>query len=144
MKLITHRYLSRISVVNGTNVKIILDTENDTLFTVSNDFLYSFKDKNYNTWSTVPESFTINEQVLYPVLGTVYQRSDGIKHSFTTKEIVIAMATQYFEKFIDKDHGLEKEMNGYLLNYQGKSFAELNDFFKSKNNPEIEGFISNN
>ncbi|WP_433778158.1 hypothetical protein [Flavobacterium anhuiense] len=100
MEIMTHNYSPRIFVLNETREKALVDTENETLFIVYDNFLYSFKAANFDSWSTIPESVEINGRIYYPQLGDTITRSDGATHIFTTKEIVIAMATEYFEKFI--------------------------------------------
>lgn len=96
----THNYRPRIFVLNETAEKALVDTENETMFTVYGNFLYCFKAENFDTWSTVPESASVNGEIFYPQLGDTITRNDGAKHIFTTKETVITMATEYFEKFI--------------------------------------------
>ncbi|NWL02951.1 hypothetical protein DM790_19185 [Flavobacterium collinsii] len=96
----------------------MLDNKNGTMFSVSYDSLYIFKDSNDNLWSTTPKSFVYNEKKYYPRVGQEYTRKDGIKYTFTTKEHVLEKAVAYFEKFTDPNYGI-KIVNQKLFFYEG-------------------------
>jgi len=151
LKLLTQKYLFPISI-HGNYEKnksaLLLDTNSGTLFTITDNFLLSFKDEDHNTWSTVPKSLFINEKQYYPPLGDSITRTDGVKHYFTTKEHVIEMATAYFEKFIIPYYGLKvnwricyfKEIiNGTKYSYK---LSEMK--FKSSSYKHIKAYISSN
>ncbi|TRX31901.1 hypothetical protein FNW52_18080 [Flavobacterium sp. ZT3R18] len=148
IELLTQKYNSSISVF-GKNKdgkqKSIIDTENGTLFTVSNDSVYiTFTDKDGNIWLTVPKSFIFNDQRYYPAIGSEYTRSDGQKYTFVTQEVVVSMARDYFEKFVDENYGIEKRLNYLLFSYEGDQYVGDYNRFKSKIHNKIDAYISNN
>lgn len=99
--LLSRKYNSNISILGSypsSKFTSILDMDNGTIFIVSDDFLFYFKDKNKNLWLTIIESFHLNGEEYYPKLGDVYLLPDGSHYSFTTKEEIVAMALKYFEK----------------------------------------------
>jgi hypothetical protein len=147
IELLTQRYHSSISVLcNNLNGKqnSIFDTTNGTLFTVTNNSVYIFRDKDANVWSTVPKCFTFNKKRYYPIVGTKYTRSDGLEHSFVTQEVVVSMAKEYFEKFVDENYGIEKRLSYLLFFYEGAQYTGEHNRFKSKIHDKIDAYISNN
>lgn len=100
-ELLSRKYLPNISILGNylsCNYTSILDTNNGTIFIVSNNHLISFKDQNKNHWFTIIESFQADGKQYYPQLGDFYTLNSGIQYSFTTKEDIIKMATAYFEQ----------------------------------------------
>lgn len=146
-ELLTQKYFSPISVLgnhpDGTQHSIF-DTDNGTLFTVSTDSLYTFRDKDANVWSTIPEYFTFNKKRYYPTLGTQYILTDGLKYSFVSPEMVVSMAAAYFEKFADENYGIKKKVTYMLFLYGGAQFITEHYQFKSKIHDKIDAYISNN
>jgi hypothetical protein len=148
-KLLTQKYTSEIAVFASNRDikrKCVLDTDNGTLFTVSDNAIFCYRDKDQNHWVTVPRSFIINETVHYPVVGDEFTLNNGAKYYFTTKEAVIAIATIYFEKFVDKNYGIKKKFS--YLNFLDEScsykyYAEFKRF-KSKTHDKIEAYMSYN
>ncbi|KIA97309.1 hypothetical protein OA93_15400 [Flavobacterium sp. KMS] len=148
-ELLTQKYTSEIAVFASNRDirrKCILDTDNGTLFTVSDNAIYSYRDKDQNYWVTVPKSFIINQTVHYPVVGDEFTLKNGVKYYFTTKEAVIAIATTYFEKFTDNNYGIKKKFS-YLIfldeSCTSKYYAEFKRF-KSKTHEKIEAYLSYN
>lgn len=100
-ELLSKKYNSNISIMGTHQISIytsILDTDNGTIFMVSNYDLFSFKDHNRNQWLTIISPFHESGKEYHPKLDDSYTLSNGVKYSFTTKEIIIAMALEYFEK----------------------------------------------
>jgi hypothetical protein len=147
IELLTQKYNSSISVC-GKNKdgkqNSIINTENGTLFTVSNNSLYTFTDKDGNMWLTVPKSFIFNDQRYYPSIGNEYTRSDGLKYTFVNKEVVVSIARDYFEKFVDQNYGIKKKLSNMLFLYEGDQYVVDYNRFKSKIHNKIDAYISNN
>lgn len=151
IELLTQKYFQNIIIhdyFEKDKNALIVDTLTDTLFTITDNFLFSFKDKNDNCWSTLPESIYLNDKIYYPQLGDCVTRSDGIKHVFITKEEVIEMATAYFKKFLIPFYGLtvqwrichfEEIINGIKCSYK---LSEKK--FKAADHKKIKAFISLN
>ncbi|MBF4516686.1 hypothetical protein IRZ71_10035 [Flavobacterium sp. ANB] len=151
IKLLTQKYNSHITIYGNYEKNkntLLLDSNSETLFTIQDDFLFSFKDKDHNSWSTIPKEVYVNGTKIYPNLGDSITRSDGVKHCFTTKENVIEMAVSYFEKFIIPYYGLkvnwrvchfQEMINGTKYSYK---LSEIK--FKSSSYKEIEAYISSN
>ncbi|MFQ6603906.1 hypothetical protein [Flavobacterium sp. C3NV] len=149
--LLTQKYRHNIVIYGDYNKNksvVLVDSNTSTLLTITDDFFFSFKDKNHNSWSTVPPSLYVNGQQYYPQPGDSITRTDGVKHHFTTKQEVIAMAAAYFEKFIIPYYGLEVNwrichfqdiQNGTRYNYK---LSEMK--FKSSSYEEINAYISSN
>lgn len=100
-ELLSKKYNSNISILGTYPNSVytsILDTDNGTIFIVSDFDLFSFKDQNRNHWLTIIESFNENEKQYHPKLGDLYTLCNGIKYIFTTKEVIVAMAMEYFDK----------------------------------------------
>lgn len=145
-QLLSQKFYSRIVIVGDykKNKHVgLLDKENDTLFTVSNNFLYSFKDKYGNVWLTIPKSLVINEREYSPTVGDTVTY-EGIEYSFTTKEAVVELATKYFENFIDPDFGILMVMQVmyFFENKKNKKVKHPVAFkkFKYKIHDKIEAF----
>lgn len=122
IELLSKKYKSRITILSNNldgRFKSILDTKNGTMFSVSYDSVYIFKDSNENLWTTTPKSFIYNDKKFYPRVGQEYTRKDGITYTFTTKEEVLEKAVVYFEKFIDSNYGI-KIVNQKLLFYEDR------------------------
>ncbi|WP_289660948.1 hypothetical protein [Flavobacterium panacagri] len=150
IELLSQKYKSRISILNNNldgRFSSILDTKNGTMFSVSFDSLYVFKDSDNNFWSTTPRSFIYNDKKYYPKAGEEYTRKDGIKYIFTTREEVLEKAAAYFGKFIDSNYGI-KIVNQKLFFYEGRDKTEKIDLnhqkFKSKLFGKIDTYISFN
>lgn len=150
IELLTQKYISPIVVLGNDNSiqRGIFDSDNATLFTVSDNSLYTFVDKDKNIWTTAPECFTFNNKHYYPITGDEYTRSDGIKYSFVAKDVVIAIATAYFEKFIDK-------YSGFTISWSVQCFYEhengnrlriplILQKFKSTTHRKIKAYLSFN
>lgn len=102
-ELLSKKYNSNISILGTYPNSVytsILDTDNGTIFIVSNYNLFSFKDQNRNHWLTIIESFQENGKEYHPKLGDLFTLSNGVKYQFTTKEIIIVKALEYFEKHV--------------------------------------------
>ncbi|MFD2941849.1 hypothetical protein [Flavobacterium notoginsengisoli] len=122
IELLSKKYKSRITILNNNldgRFNSILDTKNGTMFSVSYNCVYIFKDLNDNLWTTTPKSFIYNDKKFYPRVGQEYTGKDGITYSFTTKEEVLEKAVTYFEKFIDPYYGI-KIVNQKLLFYEDR------------------------
>ncbi|MBS7230536.1 hypothetical protein KHA90_05830 [Flavobacterium psychroterrae] len=144
-ELISKKYYSPVVVLNDNkNITLnsVLDTSNGTLFTIC-DSHYSFKDQEGNFWLTIPKKLIINDEQYYPVIGNRYI-CDGIKYSFRTKEVVIAMAIDYFKKHIRKDYTLKKKKKWHLFFCMGQRYVLPYKSFKSRTNSKIKFYISNN
>lgn len=99
--LLSKNYNSNISILGVHQISIytsILDTDNGTIFIVSNCDLFSFKDQDRNHWITIIKPFNENGKEYHPKLDDSYTLSNRIKYRFTTREIIVAMAIEYFEK----------------------------------------------
>ncbi|WP_125723100.1 hypothetical protein [Flavobacterium ustbae] len=99
--LLSRKYNTNVSILGHFPISkftSILDIDNGTLFIVSDESLFYFKDKNKNLWLTIVESFHLNGEIQYPKLGDSYMLSGGFHYSFTTKEEIVEMAIKYFEK----------------------------------------------
>lgn len=149
IKLLSRKYKSRISVLtDNLNHKFssVLDTKNGTMFSVSYNVLYVFKDSEDNLWSSTPTSFIHNDQKYHPKEGQEFTRKDGVKYIFTTKEEVLAKATTYFEKFIDINYGIKIVTKKILFYYHNKT-EKLNinhHKFKARMFDKIDTYISFN
>ena len=151
IRLLTQKYQNHILIhgdYNKNKSTLLVDSNTSTLFTITDDFLFSFKDKDDNSWSTVPKSLYIKDKKYYPQLGDSITRSDGVKHYFTTKEEVVEMAIAYFNKFIIPYYGLQVNCrichfqeitNGIPYHYK---LSEMK--FKSSSYKEIQAYISSN
>lgn len=99
--LLSKNYNSHISILGeylSSSYASILDTNNGTILIVSDFDLFSFKDQYRNHWLTIIEPFNENGKQYHPKLGDLYTLCNGIKYIFTTKEVIVAMAIEYFEK----------------------------------------------
>lgn len=100
-ELLSKNYNSNITILGTHQASIytsILDTDNGTIFIASNYHLFSFKDQDRNYWLTVIKPFNENGKEYHPKLDDLYTSNNGIKYRFTTREIIVAMAIEYFEK----------------------------------------------
>lgn len=100
-ELLSQKYNSNITILGkfqSCAYASILDINNGTIFIASNYHLFSFKDQDRNYWLTIIKSFNENGKEYHPKVGDLYTLSDGMKYNFTTKEIIVAMAVEYFEK----------------------------------------------
>ncbi|SHM00722.1 hypothetical protein [Flavobacterium chilense] len=151
IELLSKKYSYGISVLSNSSdgkYNSILDTQNGTLFSVSYNSLYVFKDSDNNFWSTIPKSFVYNDKKYYPKLGEEYTRKDGVKYSFTTKEEVLKMATSYFERFTNPYRGIKVASQGeFLSNNTNKSQVKYDlilEKFQSKVRNKIHTSFSFN
>ncbi|MFB9079655.1 hypothetical protein ACFFLS_07185 [Flavobacterium procerum] len=151
VKLLSSKYRPFIEIMNNSNnfnSNVIVDSITGTMFSIQANFLFSFKDKDDNMWLTIPESLIINDKKYYPKVGDTISRSDGIEYHFTTKEEVVKMAIEYFEKFIDPYFGMIVIMEGLLFfeNEGGRrtKFCGMHQKFKSQAYDKIDAFISSN
>lgn len=99
--LLSKKYNSNISILGtytSSKYTSILDNDNGTIFIVSDADLYSFKDQDRNLWVNVTDSFHADGKEHYPIMGESYKLDHGVQYSFTTKEAIVEMATDYFEK----------------------------------------------
>lgn len=149
-ELITQKYYPLISIIGNykkdKNI-IIHNTVSDVAFEAFEDSLYKFKDEEKNFWMTIPKKIIINDKRFYPVVGNVLT-CDGVKYRFTTKEIVIEMASAYFKKFIDPHYGIQTIVHGlsFFENSDDKTdrYWVVFQKFKSLKHNQIEAFISSN
>lgn len=149
IELISRKYSSRIVALHESKDDLrqsILDNKNGTLFSMYNS-QYTFRDIDGNIWLSVSKSILINDKMYYPVAGDRYTFDKRIIY-FVTKENLIEMAIDYFEKFIDPYYGLElswklnlfcEDINGQKHNYQ-----LVESKFKSCAHKEISAYISFN
>jgi hypothetical protein len=150
IKLISQKYYPFITVLGNykkDRSATIHDKNNDTVFTVLENTMYSFKDQNKSYWLTIPENCVLNGQKIYPAVGDVI-RCEGIPYSFTTQEAVVEMAANYFEDFIDPHYGFNTVMRGMSFyededDKRDKYFVVF-QVFKSRFHEEIEAYISSN
>lgn len=145
IELLSQRYHSPIIKLNNNKnhtLKSIVDTRNGALFSFSNAY-YSFKDQEGNFWLTLPKTLIINDKEHNPVVGNRYI-CDGIKYSFRTQDVVIAMAANYFENFIDTDYGLKKKSKWHLFFCERERYVMPYNCFKSQKHKNIKIYISNN
>ena len=134
--LLSQKYRKPI-ITNGDyktlKTAALLDTDNGTLFNVSADFLFYFKDKNDNVWLTIPKELIINGKIYYPKPGDSFT-IHGTTHYFTTKETVIEMAYSYFKQFENPHYGIERVTNGmYFLKTAAIKPINILLFFKNSN-----------
>ncbi|WP_431242105.1 hypothetical protein ACQ9BO_19525 [Flavobacterium sp. P21] len=148
--LLSQKYKSRISVLTNTlenKFCSILDTKNGTIFSVSCESLFVFKDSKNNFWSTTPKSFIYNNQKHYPTEGQEYTSKNGAKYTFTNKEAVLKRAVAYFEKFIDPCYGI-KIANEKFIIYESldkTKFLALNlQKFKARMFSKVDTYLSFN
>jgi hypothetical protein len=143
--LLNQKYLLPIIVI-GNNInskrKSILNTEDGTLFTISNS-QYTFKDHNGNFWLTIPKRLIINEKRYYPTLGDNYT-CNGINYFFKSEKEIIFIATTYFENFIFTDYRLEKDISWHLFFDDGERYVVPYTCFKSDKYTKIQVTISYN
>ncbi|WP_431242106.1 hypothetical protein ACQ9BO_19530 [Flavobacterium sp. P21] len=100
-ELLSKKYNSNITILGtyaNTSYTSILDNENGTIFLISDADLYSFIDQNRNYWVTPVDSFHANGKDHNPKLGESYITDSGTAYSFTSKEAIVEMAIEYFEK----------------------------------------------
>ncbi|UUW11501.1 hypothetical protein NLG42_11980 [Flavobacterium plurextorum] len=150
-KLLSSKYRPFIEILSNSkncDSNVIVDSITGAMFSVQTNFLFLFKDKDDNMWLTIPKSLMINNKQYYPKVGDTISRSDGIKYHFTTKEEVVNMAIEYFEKFIDPYFGMIVTMEGQLFfeNEEGRrtKFCGIYQKFKSKAYDKIDAYISSN
>jgi len=150
-RLLTQKYLHNILIYGDYNKNqsaVIVDSNTSTLFTITDNFLFSFKNKNDNSWSTLPKSLYINDKQYYPKLGDSITRNDGVQHYFTTKKEVVEMAIAYFEKFIIPHYGFQ--VNSRICHFEdiinGEKYTyNLSEIkFKSSSYKKIKAYISSN
>jgi hypothetical protein len=79
----------------------ILDDDNGTILVVSDRNQFYFKDHHRNLWPSVLDPFHVDGKQHYPELGDSYILNHGVQYSFTTKEAIVEMAFNYFEKHAD-------------------------------------------
>lgn len=99
--LLSKKYNSNISILGtytSSKYTSILDNDNGTIFIVSDSDLYSFKDQDSNLWVNVTDSFHANGQEHQPEHGKSYTLDHGVQYRFTTKEAIVEMAADYFDK----------------------------------------------
>lgn len=100
--LLSDKYRSHISILGDFEkdpYTCILDSNNGTIFIITNTDLFSFKDQYRNHWITVIDSFHFNGKEHNPKLGESYTIPDETEYHFTTKEAIVEMAIAYFEKY---------------------------------------------
>lgn len=148
IELLSKKNCPRISVFdNNGNGELdsILDTKNGTLFSVTRNSLYVFKDANNNFWSTVPKSFIYNNEKYHPKVGDQHIRKDGVKYSFTTKEVILEMAFLYFEKFSNPYQGVKVVFEKKFVHKHKKIQCEIVlQKFQSQMHNKMDTFISFN
>lgn len=101
IELLSKKYLSNISILGtyqSSKYISIVDSNNGTMFIISDNHLFSFKDQHCNLWLTILKSFYLNENEHNMKPDKFYTKSSGIKYSFTSKEKIVAMAVKYFEQ----------------------------------------------
>lgn len=150
-ELLLNKYHSNIELFGNYDVNksaLLIDSKSGALFTITDDFLFSFKDKDDNSWSTIPKSLFINGKEYYPNIGDSITRNDGITHFFTTKEKVLEKALKYFESHIDRYYGLEVEWSVSSFHEYIKrercSYKLFDTKFKSAEFDFIDYYISSN
>lgn len=95
------KYRSNITILGNfesSTFTSILDNNNGTIFIVSDSDLISFKDQHCNIWVNTLDSFHANGKEHYPKLGESYKIHDETFYHFTSKEAIVEMASQYFDK----------------------------------------------
>lgn len=150
MMLISQKYYPFINVSDNykkSKSVTIHNSDSGSLFRVIEDSLYSFQDQDKNCWVTIPENCIVNGQKIYPAVGDVLTCND-IPYSFTTKEVIVQMAIDYFEEFIDPHYGIRTVMHGMYFfenedDKRDKYFVVFQEF-KSRIHDKIEAFISCN
>ncbi|MEN2398603.1 hypothetical protein GKZ90_0002335 [Flavobacterium sp. MC2016-06] len=119
IELVTQKYISPIAVFGSHLDKMItiINTENGTLFHISHDSSYAFKDKDGNHWHTILKCFPFDDKLYYPVLGDKYILNERMTIHFTTKEAIIEIAAVYFEDFLVHKHENKTiNQNDFLTN----------------------------
>jgi hypothetical protein len=106
IELATQKYISPIAVLGSHLEKMItiINTENGTLFHMSHDASYAFKDKDGNHWHTILKCFPFDGKLYYPILGDKYILNEKMTIHFTTKEAIIEIAAAYFDEFLVYKH----------------------------------------
>lgn len=113
IELLSKNYLPNITILGDfliSKYTSILDSNNGTIFIISDNTLFYFKDQDGNHWLTIITSFHLNGNEYKPKLGDLYIQNDGIKYSFTSREEVVAMAIAYFEQHILFKHKLQENI----------------------------------
>lgn len=103
-ELTSKNYNTNITIMGdyeGSNHTSILDNDNGTILVVSNKDQFYFKDQHRNLWLSVLDPFQIDGKQHYPKLGDSYLLNHGAQYSFTTKETIVEMAFNYFDKHAD-------------------------------------------
>lgn len=101
VELMSKKYKTNITVMGNyesSNYTSILDNDNGTILVVSDTDQFSFKDQHRNLWLNVTDPFHADGKQHFPQLGESYKMSHGAEYSFTTKEAILDMAVEYFEK----------------------------------------------
>ncbi|MHC0446231.1 hypothetical protein ACWA1F_12550 [Flavobacterium sp. 3-218] len=148
-KLLAEKFFPNISILRDSKEKIIsiLDSQNGSTLIISHDSLFAFTDAENETWVNIPEKLIINGVRHYPKIGDAIT-GDGLKYYFTTKEIVIDMAWEYFKRFIDKHFGILVRMeSAFFRHIEGDVCHRFPVFFKnfkSRAYDKIDFYISSN
>ncbi|KUJ60691.1 hypothetical protein AR687_16815 [Flavobacteriaceae bacterium CRH] len=151
IELVSQKYHSPIIVLGNNKQGInncILDTNNGTLFSFSENNSFTFKDKHGNFWLTIPKSFVFNDKHYYPKIGDVFTRTDGIKYFFKTGDEVVNVASAYFEKYIDIYYGfnVQWKLCYFSENEEDRKchYKLVDQKFKSAMYDKIKAYISIN
>lgn len=103
-ELTSKKYSTNITIMGdyeGSNNTSILDNDNGTILVVSDRDQFYFRDPQRNLWLSVLDSFHIDGKQHHPELGDSYTLNHGVQYSFTTKETIVEMASNYFERHAD-------------------------------------------
>ncbi|MBJ2126690.1 hypothetical protein [Flavobacterium sp. IB48] len=104
VELTSKKYSTNITILGDyedSDNTSILDNDNGTILVVSDKDQFYFKDQHRNLWLSVLDSFHIDGKQHYPELGDSYTLKHGVQYSFTTKEAIVEMASNYFAKHAD-------------------------------------------
>lgn len=101
IELLSKNYLANITILGDfliSKYTSIIDSDNGTLFIISDNVLFCFKDQEGHHWLTIIKSFHLNGNEHKPKLGDLYTQNDGIQYCFTSREEIVAMAIAYFDQ----------------------------------------------
>ncbi|MEN2488600.1 hypothetical protein AAYQ05_12445 [Flavobacterium sp. B11] len=101
--LLSKKFNTNITILEDvdSNTFSILDNDNGTILVISNRDQFYFKDQHRNLWLSFLESFHVDGKQYDPKMGDSYTLNNGVQYNFTTKESILEMASNYFEKHID-------------------------------------------
>lgn len=149
-ELIAQKYYPFIAVIGNykqdKNI-IVHNTDNNVVFEILHGSICRFKDEENNLWLTIPQKFVINGKRYYPEAGDVFT-CDDVQYRFTTKEVIVEKAFNYFKEFKNPFYGIERVVSCvyFFENSDDKTdkYLMIYEKFKSSLHQEIDAYVSSN